>query len=97
MVMETHLLQVHTLENYFKVECVCDIYSTNYAEPCLYINEMNTLMDESMSHLPLANLTRVQRQEHGRIEYYICLCGPLGGVSEIQTSLDVSDLRITKN
>ena len=23
---------------------------------------------------------------------YICLCGHLGGVSEIQTSLDVSDL-----
>ena len=27
-----------------------------------------------------------------RIEYYICLCGHLGGVSEVQTSLDVSDL-----
>ena len=27
-----------------------------------------------------------------RIEYYICLCGHLGGVSEVQTSSDVSDL-----
>ena len=34
-------------------------------------------------------------QEPGRIEYYnqlFCPCGHLGGVSEIQTSLDVSDL-----
>ena len=34
-------------------------------------------------------------QEPGRIEYYnqlFCLRGHLGGVSEIQTSLDVSDL-----
>ena len=34
-------------------------------------------------------------QEPGRIEYYnqlFCLCGHLVGVSEIQTSLDVSDL-----
>ena len=33
--------------------------------------------------------------EPGRIEYYnklFCLCGHLGGVSEIQISLDVSDL-----
>ena len=47
------------------------------------------------SHLPLAGLTRVLLQEPGRIEYYnrlFCLCGHLGGVSEIQTSLDVSDL-----
>ena len=36
----------------------------------------------------LASLTR----EPGRIEYSICLCGHLGGVSEIQKSLDVSDL-----
>ena len=54
-------------------------------------------------HLPLASLTRVLPQEPGRItrvlpqepgriEYYICLCGHFGGVSEIQTSLDVSDL-----
>ena len=35
------------------------------------------------------------QQEPGRIEYYnqlFCLCGHLGGVSAIQTSLDVSDL-----
>ena len=31
-------------------------------------------------------------QEPGRIEYYICLCGHLGGVSEIQNLLNVSDL-----
>ena len=34
-------------------------------------------------------------QEPGRIEYHnqlFCLRGHLGGVSEIQTSLDVSDL-----
>ena len=31
-------------------------------------------------------------QEPGRIEYYICLCGHLGDVSEIQASLDISDL-----
>ena len=30
--------------------------------------------------------------EPGRIEYYICLCGHLYGVSELQSSLDVSDL-----
>ena len=44
------------------------------------------------SHLPLASITRVLPQETGRIEYYICLCCHFGGVSEIQTSLDVSDL-----
>ena len=44
------------------------------------------------THLPLACLTRVLAQEPGRIEYDICLCGHFGGVSEIQTSLDVSDL-----
>ena len=46
-------------------------------------------------HLPLASLTRVLQQEPGRIEYYnqlFSLPGHLGGVSEIQTSLDVSDL-----
>ena len=43
-------------------------------------------------HLHSASLTRVLPQEPGRIEYYICLCGPLGGVSEIETSLDVSHL-----
>ena len=34
-------------------------------------------------------------QEPGRIEYYnqlFCVRGNIGGVSEIQTSLDVSDL-----
>ena len=44
-------------------------------------------------HLPLAGLTRVLPP--GRIECYnqlFCLCGQLGGLSEIQTSLDVSDL-----
>ena len=52
------------------------------------------------THFPLASLTRVLPQEPGRIEYYIqlfCLCGHLGGgggVSEIYTSLDVSDLKI---
>ena len=46
------------------------------------------------AHLPVASLTRVLPQEPGRSEYYdqlFCLCGHLGGVSEIQTSLDVSD------
>ena len=49
------------------------------------------------THLPLASLTLVLPQEPGRIEYYnqlFCLCGHLGGVSEIQTSLDVSDFQI---
>ena len=46
----------------------------------------------SLNHLPLASLTWVLQQEPGRIEYYICLCGHLGDVSELQTSLDVSDL-----
>ena len=48
-------------------------------------------------HLPLASLTQVLPHERGRIEYYnqlFCLCGHLGGVSEIQTSLDVLDLKI---
>ena len=49
------------------------------------------------NYLPLASLTRVLPQEPDRIEYYnqlFCLCGHLGGggVSEIQTSLEVSDL-----
>ena len=43
-------------------------------------------------YLPLASLTRVLPQELGLIDYFICLCGHFGGVSEIQTSLDVSDL-----
>ena len=30
-------------------------------------------------------------KEPGRIQFYVCLCGRFGGVSEIQTSLDVSD------
>ena len=49
----------------------------------------------SPCHPPLASLTRVLPQEPGRVEYYnqfFCLCGHLGGVSEIQTSLDVLDL-----
>ena len=38
------------------------------------------------------SLTGVLPQEPDRIKYYICLCVHLGGVCEIQTSLDVSDL-----
>ena len=41
-----------------------------------------------------ASLTRVLPQEPGRMQYYNQLfCGHLGGVSEIQTSLDVSVLK----
>ena len=46
-------------------------------------------------HRPLSKLMRVLPQEPGRIEHYnhlFRLCGHFGGVSEIQTSLDVSDL-----
>ena len=42
-------------------------------------------------------MLRTVPQEPGRIEYYnqlFCLCGHIGGVSEIQTSLDVLDLKI---
>ena len=51
----------------------------------------------AIHHLPLASLMRVLTHEPGRIEYYnqlFCLCGHLGGVSEIQTSLDISDLKM---
>ena len=49
-------------------------------------------------HLPLASLTLVPPQEPGHIDYYnqlFCLCGHLGGLSEIQASFDVSDLKIS--
>ena len=52
-----------------------------------YCNVLKALEPSS-----LGSLTRVLLQEPGPIEYYICLCGNFGGVSEIQTSLDVSDL-----
>ena len=48
-----------------------------------------------ISHLPSASLKLPQ--EPGRTDYYnqlFCLCGHHGGVSEIQTLLDVSDLKI---
>ena len=44
---------------------------------------------------PTFDQPRVLPQEPGCIEYYnqlFCPCGHLGGVSETQTSLDVSDL-----
>ena len=50
------------------------------------------MTDVYVTHLLLASLTRVLPQEPGRTEYSICLCGHLGGVSEIQNSLNVSDL-----
>ena len=47
------------------------------------------------NHLPLASLTRVLTAgawPYRTIFSYICLSGHLGGVSEIQTLLDVSGL-----
>ena len=58
---------------------------------CWYGNYL-TLHAVMAMYLPLASLTRVLPQEPGRIEYYIYLCGHFGAVSELQTSLDVSDL-----
>ena len=55
----------------------------------------NNLQNAGETHLPLASIMRVLPQEPGRIEYYnqlFCLCGHLGGVSELQTAFDVSYL-----
>ena len=83
-----HLISIPTLKT-LKLVLALARYMCKFQ-----INENKPMRND---HLPLTSLTRVRvlPQEPGRIEYYnqlFCLCGHLGGVSEIQTSLDVSDL-----
>ena len=56
---------------------------------CHTITSLSERTMTANNHTILASLTQVLSQEPGLIKYYICLCGPLVGVSNL---LDVSGL-----
>ena len=70
-----------------------NVYDKFNAPKCLW----DCMLSVELKHLPLASLTRVLPQGPGRIEYYICLCGHFGVVSEIPHWMFQNYLRVTKN
>ena len=92
LVLSFRLKTMENKEGFFQFDIIINVLFSSF----LFIYGFTAIIN-IFTHLPLASLTWVLPQKPGCIEYYnqlLSLCGHLGGVSEIQTSLDVSDLKI---